>query len=316
MISNEIKVFSGTANKELYDEIIKYLNLPESKIKISRFADGEIMVKIDEDIRGRDCFVVQSTCPPVNENLMELLIIVDALKRASAARITAVIPYFGYARQDRKSAPRVPITAKLVANLLVASGVNRILALDLHTGQLQGFFDIPVDHLYATPVFLEYFNSHPDFKNKDDVVAVSPDAGGVERTLAFAKRLNISLAIVDKRRPSPNNAVIMNIIGEVKDKTAIIFDDMIDTGGTLLKVVERLYKDGAKKVYAAATHGVLSQEADKKIQESKITGLLLTNTIPLGNKVRDKITVLSVGNILAEAIKRIHENTSISELFV
>ncbi|MFQ3675030.1 MAG: ribose-phosphate pyrophosphokinase, partial [Endomicrobiia bacterium] len=251
-----------------------------------------------------------------NENLIDLLIIVDALKRASAARITAVIPYFGYARQDRKSAPRVPITAKLVANLLVASGVNRILALDLHAGQLQGFFDIPVDHLYATPVFLEYFNNHPDFINKEDVVAVSPDAGGVERTLAFAKRLNVSLAIVDKRRPSANNAVIMNIIGEVRGKTAIIFDDIVDTGGTLLKVVEWLYKEGAKKVYAAATHGVLSNDADKKVQESNITGLVLTNTIPLGNKVREKIKVLSVGNILAEAIKRIHENISISELFV
>jgi len=315
-MNSEIKIIPGTANKDLYNEIIKCLNLPESKIFISRFADGEIMVKVDENIRGRDCFIIQPTCPPVNENLMELLIIVDALKRASAARITAVIPYFGYARQDRKSAPRVPITAKLVANLLVASGINRILALDLHTGQLQGFFDIPVDHLYATPVFLEYFNKHPDFINRDEIVAVSPDAGGLERTLAFAKRLNISLAIVDKRRPSPNNAVIMNIIGEVKNKTAIIFDDMVDTGGTLLKVVDRLYKEGAKKVYAAATHGVLSQDADKKIQESQITGLILTNTIPLGNKVREKIKVLSVGNILAEAIKRIHENISISELFV
>jgi ribose-phosphate pyrophosphokinase len=315
-MNSEIKIFSGTANKGLYNEIIKYLNLPEGKIYINRFADGEIIAKIEENVRGRDCFVIQPTCPPVNENLMELLIIVDALKRASAARITAVIPYFGYARQDRKSEPRVPISAKLVSNILVASGVNRILVIDLHAGQLQGFFDIPVDHLYATPVFLEYLNKHPDFVNKENVVAVSPDAGGVERTLAFAKRLNVSLAIVDKRRPSPNNAVIMNIVGEVKDKTAIIFDDIIDTGGTLLKVVDRLYKEGAKKVYAAATHGVLSQGADKKIQESNITGLILTNTIPLGDKVKEKITVLSVGSMLAEAIKRIHENVSVSELFV
>ncbi len=316
MKNTEIKIFSGNANKDLYKEIIDYLNLPESKSFVGRFADGEINVKVDEDIRGTDCFVVQPTCPDVNENLMELLIIIDALKRASAARITAVIPYFGYARQDRKSAPRVPITAKLVANLLVASGVNRILALDLHAGQLQGFFDIPVDHLFAIPVFLEYFNNHPDFVNKEDVVAVSPDAGGVERTLSFAKRLNVSLAIVDKRRPSPNNAVVMNIIGEVKDKIAVIFDDMIDTGGTLLKVVDRLYKEGARKVYAAATHGVLSKDADKKICDSEITQLVLTNTIPLDGKRKDKIKILSVGKLLAEAIKRIHDNTSISALFV
>jgi len=313
---NELKVFSGNANKDLFNEIISYLGIPEGKIYVGRFADGEIEVKIEENIRGKDCFIVQPTCPPVNENLMELLVIIDALKRASAARITAVIPYFGYARQDRKSEPRVPITSKLVANLIVAAGANRVLTMDLHAGQIQGFFDIPVDHLFATPVFLDYFNSHKDTKNKEDVVVVSPDAGGVERARAFAKRLNTSLAIVDKRRPASNQAEIMNIIGDVKDKVAIVFDDIIDTGGTMLKVVERLKKEGAKKVFAACTHPVLSRDADKKILDSPLQQLVVTNTIPLNNKKNEKIVVLSVANLLAEAIKRIHLNTSISELFV
>ncbi len=311
-----LKIFSGNANKELAKEIVEYLGIPEGKIYVGRFADGEIEVKIEENIRGKDCFVVQPTCPPVNENLMELLIIIDALRRASAARITAVIPYFGYARQDRKAEPRVPITSKLVANLIVAAGANRVLTIDLHAGQIQGFFDIPVDHLHATPVFLEYFNSLEDTKDKSQVVVVSPDAGGVERARAFAKRLDTSLAIVDKRRPSPNQAEIMNIIGDVKNKVAIVFDDIVDTGGTLIKVVDRLYKEGAKKVYAACTHAVLSSGAEKKLLDSPLTRLVVTNTIPLLGKKNEKIEVLSIAKLLAEAIKRIYLNTSVSELFV
>ncbi len=313
---DQIKIFSGNANKQLYQEIIDYLSCPEGEIYVGRFADGEIEVKIKENVRGADCFVVQPTSPPVNENLMELLVIIDALKRASAARITAVIPYFGYARQDRKSEPRVPITAKLVANIIVASGADRVLSMDLHAGQIQGFFDIPVDHLFATPVFLEYFNNHPDCKNKNEVVVLSPDAGGVERARAFAKRLNTSLAIVDKRRPSPNEAEVMNIIGDVKNKVVIVFDDIVDTGGTLIKVAEKVKQEGAKKILAACTHPVLSKDADKKIHDSCISELIVTNTIPIGNKKIDKIKVLSVAKLLAEAIVRIHQNRSLSELFV
>lgn len=313
---DRLKIFSGNANKELHNEIVQYLNIPAGNIYVGRFADGEIEVKIEENVRGVDCFVIQPTCPPVNENLMELLVIIDALKRASAARITAVIPYFGYARQDRKSEPRVPITSKLVANLIVAAGASRILTMDLHAGQIQGFFDIPVDHLFATPVFLDYFNNLEDTKNKEEVVIVSPDAGGVERARAFAKRFDASLAIVDKRRPSPNQAEVMNIIGDVKNKVVIIFDDIIDTGGTLLKVVERFKQEGVKKIFAACTHPVLSCNADKKILSSAIEQLVVTNTIPLGEKKNEKIVVLSVAKLLAEAIKRIHTNSSVSELFV
>jgi ribose-phosphate pyrophosphokinase len=316
MSEQQLKVFSGSVNKELYQEIIECLNIPAGKIYVGRFADGEIEVKIEENVRGADCFVVQPTCPPVNENLMELLIIIDALKRASAARITAVIPYFGYARQDRKTEPRVPITSKLVANLIVAAGANRVLTMDLHAGQIQGFFDIPVDQLYATPVFLEYFNKHPDFQDKQQVVVVSPDAGGVERARAFAKRFSVSLAIVDKRRPSPNQAEILHVIGDVKDKIVLVVDDIIDTGGTLLKVVDKLLEHGAKKVYAACTHAVLSSSADEKVEQSKLEKLVVSNTIPLRNKKNSKIEVLSVGKLLAEAIKRINLNTSVSELFV
>lgn len=315
-MNTEMKIFSGNANKDLYKEIVSYLKLPEGRIHVGRFADGEIEVKIEENVRGVDCFVVQPTCPPVNENLMELLVIIDALKRASAARITAVIPYFGYARQDRKSEPRVPITSKLVANLIVAAGANRVLTMDLHAGPIQGFFDIPVDHLFATPVFLEFFNNLEDTKNKQNVVVVSPDAGGVERARAFAKRLDTTLAIVDKRRPAANQAEVMNIIGDVEGKVAVIFDDIIDTGTTIIKVAERLKKEGAKKVYAACTHAVLSRDAEKKVLDSQLEKLVVTNTIPLGEKKNKKIEVLSVGKLLAEAIKRIHFNTSISELFV
>ncbi len=315
-MNSNLKIFSGNANKPLAKEIVTHLGIPEGKIYVGRFADGEIEVKIEENVRGTDCFVIQPTCPPVNEHLMELLIIIDALKRASAERITAVIPYFGYARQDRKTESRVPITSKLVANLLVAAGAQRILSIDLHAGQIQGFFDIPVDHLFATPVFLEYFRNHPDFVNKDSVVVISPDAGGVERARAFAKRLDVSLAIVDKRRPSVNQAEVMNIIGDVKNKTVIVFDDIIDTGGTLIKVAERLVSEGAKKIFAAATHAILSQNAHQKLYNSPVVETVVTNTVMLENKKTDKIKVLSVGKLLAEAIYRIHNNSSVSELFV
>lgn len=308
----DLKVFSGNANKELAKEIVKKLNINLGRALVNRFSDGEIRVKIDENVRGKDCFIIQPTCTPVNENLMELLIITDALHRASAKRITAVLPYYGYARQDRKAEPRVPITSKLVANLLVASGVTRILAMDLHAGQIQGFFDIPVDHLYAAPVILSYFNR----KKIKDLVVVSPDAGGVERARAFAKRVDADLAIIDKRRPRANEAAVMNIIGEVKGRSAVILDDIVDTAGTLCKVVAAIKKEGAEKVYAACTHGVLSGSALQKINESELEELIITNSIPLGDKKADKIVVLSVAPLLAEAIRRIYNNESINELFV
>jgi len=316
MAGTNLQLFSGNANRALYREIAGYLGIPETRMHVGRFADGEIEVKIEDNVRGTDCYVIQPTCPPVNENLMELLVIIDALKRASAARITAVIPYFGYARQDRKSEPRVPITAKLVANLITAAGTNRILAVDLHAGQLQGFFDIPVDHLYARPVFLEYFRHHPDFRNINEVVVVSPDAGGVERARSFARRMNVPLAMVDKRRPSPNQAEVMNVIGDVAGKNAIIFDDLVDTAGTLVKVAERLSREGVRKVYAACAHGLFSGNGADRIQASPLTQVVTTNTIPLDPARCQKIKVLSVAPLLAEAIKRIHFNTSISELFV
>jgi ribose-phosphate pyrophosphokinase len=309
----ELKVFSGNANRALSEAIAKELNISLGKAMVSRFSDGEIQVKIEDNVRGADCFVIQPTCPPVNENIMELLILSDALRRASARRITAVVPYYGYARQDRKAEPRVPITSKLVANLLVASGVNRVLSMDLHAGQIQGFFDIPVDHLYGTPVFLNYFRK----RNYSDLVVVSPDAGGVERARAFAKHLNADLAIVDKRRPRPNEAAIMNIIGDVKDKTAILLDDLVDTAGTLTKVADAIKtKGGARKVLAAASHGVLSGAAKERIEASCLEELIITDSIPLNGKKSDKIVVLGVAPLLAEAIKRIYNDESVSALFV
>jgi len=310
---DELKIFTGNSNRQLAEEICQVVGVPLGKAYVGRFADGEVEVKIEENIRGRDCFLIQSTCPPVNENLMEFLIMLDAALRASARRITAVLPYFGYGRQDRKVEPRVPISAKLVAKLITVAGANRILALDLHAGQIQGFFDIPVDHLYAMPVLFEYFRK----KNFKDPVVIAPDPGGVERARAFAKRLDASLAIVDKRRPKPNEAAVMHIIGDVKGKDAIILDDMVDTGGTLIRVAEALKKEAAKKVYAACSHGVLSGNATELVAKSELEELVITNTIPLDEKKsNNKIKILSVAYLLGEAILRIHREESVSALFI
>jgi ribose-phosphate pyrophosphokinase len=285
-----------------------------SKANIRTFSDGEIFVEIEENVRGMDVFVVQSTCPPVNHNLMELLIMIDALKRASSRRITAVIPYYGYARQDRKVAPRVPISAKLVADLITAAGANRVLSMDLHAGQIQGFFNIPFDHLFAAPVLLDYIRK----KYQNDLVVVSPDAGGVERARAFAKRLKVGLAIIDKRREGVNEARAMNIIGDIAGKRALILDDMIDTAGTLTQAAEALSLRGVESVYAACTHPVLSGPAVERIEKSVLKEVVVTNTIPLGKtaKACPKVKALSVSNILGEAIQRIHEERSVSSLFV
>jgi ribose-phosphate pyrophosphokinase len=306
------KIISGNANIELAKQIVQKLDGELSEAKVGRFSDGELQVKIVDNVRGECCYIIQSTSAPVNENLMELLIIADALKRASAKRITAVVPYYGYGRQDRKAEPRVPITARLVANLFATAGITRVLTMDLHAGQIQGFFDIPVDHLYGRPVILNYFKE----KNLRDVVVVSPDAGGVERARSFAKHFGAELAIIDKRRPRPNEASIMNIIGEVKGKTCIILDDLIDTAGTLTKVAEAIKAKGAAKVFAAASHGVLSGDAKQRIQDSCIEELIITNSIPLSQDgPTKKIVVLSIASILAEAIMRISNDESISALF-
>ena len=307
----QLKIISGNANRPLAESIVKNLGVELCQAQITRFSDGEIQVKVEDNVRGADCFIIQPTCSPVNENIMELLIIADALRRASAKRITAVIPYYGYGRQDRKAEPRVPISAKLVANLIVASGVTRVLSMDLHAGQIQGFFDIPVDHLYGTPVFLKYLKE----KKLKDMVVVSPDAGGVERARAFAKHLNSDLAIVDKRRPRPNEAAIMNLIGDVKGKSAIILDDLVDTAGTLAKVANALKDKGASQVIAAASHGVLSGDALKKIDESALKELIITDSIPPRGKSA-KLKVLTIAPLLAEAIKRIYNDESVSALFV
>ncbi len=308
-----LKLFSGNANIDLAREICAFLSIPMGAAVIKRFADGEINVDIGENVRGVDVFIVQPTCPPVNDHLVELLILMDALKRSSARRVTAVIPYYGYARQDRKVLPRAPITAKLVADMLTAAGVSRVLTVDLHAGQIQGFFNIPVDHLYAAPVMLEYIKENWD----NDIVFVSPDAGGVERARAFAKRLNATLAIIDKRRAGPNESKVMNIIGEVDGKTAVILDDMVDTGGTMVQAANALRESGAKRVFACATHPVLSGPAIDRLEKSGIEQLVVTNTIPLGEKAAcKKIQVLSVAGLLGEAIKRIHFNDSVSSLFV
>lgn len=310
---NIIKVFSGNANPELAKEICDYLNISLSSVEVRRFSDGEIFVEIGENVRGADVFIIQPTCPPVNDHLMELVIMVDALRRASARRITAVLPYYGYARQDRKVAPRVPITAKVVAEMLMVVGVRRVLAMDLHAGQIQGFFNIPVDHLYAAPVLLEYINKA--FKN---VVMVSPDAGGVERTRAFAKRLKADLAIIDKRRDRPNESKALNVIGDVEGKIAILLDDMVDTAGTLCSAATMLKEAGAIEVHACCSHGVLSGPAIERLEASVIKSLVVTNTIPLHGNARQskKIKVLSVSHLLGEAISRIHSEDSVSSLFV
>ena len=298
----KLKIISGNANPKLAKHIGQKLGVELSGAKVERFSDGEIQVKIIDSVRGTDCYIIQPTSFPVNENLMELLIIADALKRASAKRITAVVPYYGYGRQDRKSEPRVPITARLVANLFATAGITRVLTMDLHAGQIQGFFDIPVDHLYSRPVILSYLKE----KNLKDVAIVSPDAGGVERARSFAKHFNAELAIVDKRRPCPNEASVMNIIGKVKDKNCIILDDLVDTAGTLTKVAEAIKAKGAAKVFTAVSHGVLSGDAKQKIQNSCIEELIITDSIPLSKDgPTKKVVVLSIAPILAEAIMRI-----------
>ena len=309
-----IKLLTGNSNKTLAQEIADVLKIPVAEATVSTFSDGEITVQINENVRGSDVFVIQSTCMPVNNNIMELLLMIDALKRASAGRITAVIPYYGYARQDRKAQPRVPISARMVADLITAVGAHRVLTIDLHAGQIQGFFDIPVDHLYATPVLSEYVKK----KYVNDTVVVSPDAGGVERARAFAKRIDASLAIIDKRRERANVSKVMHVIGDVKGKDAILFDDMIDTAGTITQAVSALHENGARKVVAACTHAVLSGPAMERINASELIEVIVTNTIPMDDKKRQcpKLTVLSVGSLMGEAIKRIHEETSISSLFV
>jgi ribose-phosphate pyrophosphokinase len=310
-----MKLFSGRAHPALAKRICEYLELPVGRAKIDNFPDGEISCKIEEDVRGRDVFVVQPTCPPVNENLMELLIMIESLKRASADRITAVIPYFGYARQDRKDEGRVPITAKLVANLITRAGTDRVLAMDLHTAQIQGFFDIPVDHLYAAPVIDEYFKSM-NFADGDFVV-VSPDEGSIKRALAHIKRLGGHLAIIDKRRSSAEKTKQANVIGgQVEGRVALIFDDMISTAGSICGAAEVMHDHGARQVYLAATHGLLVGGAIERLQKAPIDGLILTDTVPLSpEKQIPKLTVLGVAPLLGEAIKRIHRNESVSRLF-
>lgn len=308
-----IKLFTGNANRKLAEEIADYLGVPIGEAKVSTFSDGEIMVQINENVRGSDVFLIQSTCHPVNNNLMELLLMLDAFKRASVGRITSVIPYYGYARQDRKVLPRVPISAKLVADLITVAGTDRMLTVDLHAGQIQGFFNIPVDHLYAAPVIAEYVRK----KYANDIVIVSPDAGGVERARAFAKRLDASLAIIDKRRERANVAEVMHVIGGVDGKNAILLDDMIDTAGTVTQAVSALKENGARRIISACTHAVLSGPALDRINASEIEEVIVTNTIPMDSKQErcKKLTVLSVAPLLGEAIKRIHEETSVSSLF-
>jgi len=310
----ELKLFSGNANRALAEEIAQQLGVKLGDADVSRFSDGEVYVGINENVRGQDVFIVQPTSPPVNENLMELLVMLDAFKRASARRITAVLPYYGYGRQDRKVMGRVPISAKLVADLLTAAGVHRVLAMDLHAGQIQGFFNIPVDHLFAgPPVLVDYLAK----KDLHDLVLVSPDAGGVERTRAIAKRLKAGLAIIDKRRDGPNVAVFMHLIGDVRDKNVVIIDDMIDTAGTLIQAVQAIEREGARRVLAAAMHAVLSGPAIERIAGSSIEEIIFTNSIPLPpDKVLPKMQVLSVAPLLAEAIRRIHDEESVSGLFV
>jgi ribose-phosphate pyrophosphokinase len=311
----ELKLFSGNANRALAEEIAQYLHVPLADVEVSRFSDGEVFVQVNENVRGADVFVVQPTCPPVNDNLMELLIMIDAFKRASAHRITAVLPYYGYARQDRKVQGRMPISAKLVADLLEAAGVDRVLALDLHAGQIQGFFNIPVDHLFAGPVVMIDYLRKKDLK---DAVIVAPDAGGVERARAIAKRLSAGLAIIDKRREGPNSAVAMHLIGDVEGRDTVVIDDMIDTAGTLAQAVGAVQREGARRILACGVHPVLSGPAIDRIKASPIEEVVVTNTIPLAadKRAAARLTVLTVAPLLGEAIRRIHDEESVSTLFV
>ena len=318
MASGQLKIFSGSAHKALTEEIADFLQVPVGRSKLQRFPDTEVSFQIDENIRGTDVFVVQPTCAngtaSVDQHIMELMIMIDAFRRSSAARITAVIPYYGYARQDRKDKPRVPISAKLVANVLSAAGTNRVLTMDLHKAQIQGFFDIPVDHLFAAPVIIDYLGR----MGSSNLTIVSPDAGGAERARAYAKRLDAELAVIDKRRTDDGTAEVMNVIGDVEGRTCILQDDIIDTAGTITKGASALKANGASRIIACAVHGVLSGPAVDRIEKSPIDKMIVTNTIPLtGDKAKcEKIKVLSVARLLGQAIKSIHEETSVSSLFV
>jgi ribose-phosphate pyrophosphokinase len=310
-----LKIFSGNSNPSLAEAITRYMGIPLGSAMVGSFSDGEIQVEFKENVRGMDVFVLQSTCYPVNDNIMELLVMVDALKRASASRVTAVMPYYGYARQDRKVASRAPITAKLIADIITAAGADRVLTVDLHAGQIQGFFDIPVDHLYAGPIMAEAIRAN---HFTSECTVVSPDAGGVERARAFAKRLGSSLAIIDKRRSKPNESEVMHVIGDVTGRDAVLLDDMADTAGTLVKASLALQNAGAREIYACCTHPVLSGQAIEKLNESPIKKLYITDTIPLGEKAQQcpKLQIESVAPLLGEAISRIHREVSVSELFV
>jgi ribose-phosphate pyrophosphokinase len=315
-VSHDFKVFAGNSNRGLAERICEYLKRPLSKADVGRFSDGEIQVEIGENVRGFDVFVIQSTCPPVNDHLMEMLIMCDALKRASAASITAVVPYYGYARQDRKVSARTPITAKLIADLFESAGVTRVVSMDMHAGQIQGFFNIPTDHLYASPVFLD--DLRKKFSSTEDLVIVSPDAGGVERARAYSKRLNCPLAIIDKRRPRPNASEVMNLIGDVKGKDAIIVDDIIDTGGTLTQGAAALKEKGARSVYAYIVHPILSGPAISRVNESVLEELVISDTVPLSKPAQAcaKIRQVSSERLFGEAIARIYRAESLSSLFV
>jgi ribose-phosphate pyrophosphokinase len=316
-VTGNIKIFSGNANRRLAEEICQHLSCDLGKSSNGRFSDGEFNFQIEENARGADVFIVQPTCPPTDQNLMELLIMLDAFSRASAERVTAVIPYFGYARSDKKDRPRVPIAAKLAANLIATAGAERVLTIDLHASQIQGFFDIPVDHLYAAPVIVNYFQENPI----ENLIVVAPDTGGAERARAYAKRLDTGLALCDKRRERANVAEVMNIVGDVRDKNCLIIDDMCDTGGTICKVADALHKSGAKSIYACFTHAVLSGRAIENLSGSHLKKIIVTNTIPLCEKGKSleadgRIETLSVAKLLASGIKSIHDETSVSSLFI
>lgn len=311
-MKNNMLIFTGNSNQKLAEEICSNLKMPLGSAIVGKFSEGEIMVKINEDVRGKDVFIIQSVCPPINDNLMELLILIDALKRSSARRITSVVPYYGYARQDRKDQPRVPITAKLVANLITAAGTDRVLTIDLHAGQIQGFFDIPLDHLFAINVFAEYFKG----LKVNNLTVISPDVGGIKMARAYAKRLKADLAVVDKRRVNDKETEVMFIMGEVKGKNCLIVDDIIATAGSLLEAAQALKKDGAKDIYAAMTHPILSGPALDRVKKAGLKKLMVTNTIPVPKeKMLPNIKILSIAGLLAEAINRIHNEKSISVLF-
>jgi len=310
----DFAIFAGNSNPGLATKICEYLNVPQGGAKVSRFSDGEIQIEIEENVRAKDIYVIQSTCTPVNDNLVELLLMIDAFKRSSARRITAVIPYFGYARQDKKVAPRVPISAKLVADLLASAGTSRVITMDLHAGQIQGFFDMPVDNLFSAPVLIDYIRTHYN----NDIVIVSPDTGGAERARAFAKRLDASLAIIDKRRESPNVSEAMAVVGDVKGKTAVILDDMVDTAGTLVNAAEAVMNEGAAVVHACCSHAVLSGPAIDRIEKSAISNLVATDTIPLSpnGAASGKLKILTISELVGEAIIRSYKGDSVTSLFV